>query len=227
MPSANTIKNRVLRQTFALELASDRYQNAVLVNYDECHYSAAQHHMYSYQHKGKSNSRVLKTINKSFTLMMAACSDGTVFHCFLEGSNNSWTFSHFLIELSRELDRKKPGWRTNHVFLLDNARVHTSKATTRVINFLQIPTCFTAPNSYPVLPIERIFGMLKSHKYNLPQLLNVVNLTFPRVKPKNTYYEALIYGLVMAVKNMPKETVQNSFKTSLAHLGEFIGLQPV
>ena len=59
------------------------------------------------------------------------------------------------------LDKLRPGWRRNHVVLMDNAKSHKSELSRSVINYLRIPTIFSAPGSMTCLPVEKVFGLLK------------------------------------------------------------------
>jgi hypothetical protein len=65
-----------------------------------------------------------------------------------------------------KLDRERPNWRYNTVVLLDNAPYHTSTATMRILNFLEIPVCFTGAHSYSAAPCELLFAAFKSRDIN-------------------------------------------------------------
>lgn len=78
---------------------------------------------------------------------------------------NTLTFSDYLLRLVEKLDEERPGWRRNHVLLLDNAPSHTSETTLRLLSSLKILTCFAAPASYAALPVERLFGILKQKNF--------------------------------------------------------------
>ena len=66
-----------------------------------------------------------------------------------------------LFDLDKILDQERPGCRSSHIVLVDNAKSHKSAISRSVINALKIPTMFTAPGSMTCLPIEKAFGILK------------------------------------------------------------------
>ena len=111
--------------------------------------------------KGGLKKRVMKTMQKSIHLLLAVCSDGTMFYALQQGINNSATFVWFLTQLTDYLDLKVPNWRGTHVLLMDNSTIHTSKVVERLLAALQIPTIFSGPASYRSLPVEYVFGHLK------------------------------------------------------------------
>ena len=51
----NTIKNRILRQLLALDLASGKYNNKKIISFDEANFIDAVGRRYSFERKGVVN----------------------------------------------------------------------------------------------------------------------------------------------------------------------------
>jgi len=100
-------------------------------------------------------------------LLVAMTSCGEIMFQFMTGNNNDASVQAFLIKLAQHLDHHKPDWRSNHVLLLDNCPSHKTKATLEVLDRLQIPTVFSAPASYIVIPVEQLFASIKALDLNM------------------------------------------------------------
>ena len=92
---------------------------------------------------------------------MLVGSDGSLIWNFATGANGAATFSLFLANLKDKLDEGRPGWRKNHLILLDGAGSHTAKPTQAVVANLRIPVFYSAAAFYNSLCCDRIFGILK------------------------------------------------------------------
>jgi hypothetical protein len=90
-------------------------------------------------------------------MFTAVTNQGDIFFQFVKGYSNEASVAAFFVELSKALDHSKPNWRSNHLLLLDNCSTHKTDTVTRLISRLSIPTMYSAPASYLVAPIERLF----------------------------------------------------------------------
>lgn len=95
---------------------------------------------------------------------MIACigSDGSLFSAVLKGQLNEVVFYYYLSRLAQQLDIHYSNWRKDIVLLLDNCTSHVSKITQWFMTNMNIPVCFTGPASYKIVPVELLFGSLKS-----------------------------------------------------------------
>ena len=151
----NTSKNILLRQLMAEHLIKNVFNpGKIVINFDECHFKESTSKAYSWTFRGRKRSRTYKKIDASTNLFLCVIEDGGMVYQLTTGNNNEVTFSSWLFDLSKILDQSRPGWRTTHVVLMDNARSHKSETTKSVIRHLGIPTIFTAPGSMTCLPVE-------------------------------------------------------------------------
>lgn len=56
------------------------------------------------------------------------------------------------------------------MLLFENSPIHTSALTMRLLNYLRVPTVFSAPASFKCLPGEPVFGVLKKKTYDIDQI---------------------------------------------------------
>ena len=64
-------------------------------------------------------------------------------------------------EIVDHLDKLKLDWRFSHVLMMDNMSSHKTQQTISILQYLQVPICYTAPASFKALPIEGVFAALK------------------------------------------------------------------
>jgi hypothetical protein len=116
--------------------------------------------------KGTTNSVPVVTMIPRITMIAGLDTQGRVYVSLVQGNSNDQTMDIFFRHLCMKLDRERPNWRYNTVVLLDNAPYHTSTATMRILNFLEIPVCFTGAHSYSAAPCELLFAAFKSRDIN-------------------------------------------------------------
>ena len=100
----------------------------------------------------------MDTNNKFITEFCTFCfSTGST----LEGISNSFVTINWLYSLHKALASENFFYRSNHVFIEDNASPHTSAVTVAFKNMLQLKICQTAGASFIALPVEGCFCALK------------------------------------------------------------------
>ena len=164
-PYENSPKNLVLRQAFALQLMSMKFDGKVVLNFDESTFTQLNNQMYSFSRPEKKNKRSLKALSKSVHLFLAVASDGKMFWAFVKGKNNAYCFSEFLRQLLQYLQRLDPDFKSRYILLLDNSPIHTAALTRKILDSHAVPTIFTGPASYDSLPVESIFASLKQQNF--------------------------------------------------------------
>jgi hypothetical protein len=117
----------------------------------------------------------------------------------MKGVNTSYSFIDYLLRLTECLDAERPGWRKTHVVVCDNNSSHTSQVTRRVLQYLRVPVCFTAPASFACLPVERAFGILRSKEYDLEACQRKLQETQPVPKGGFSAIELLAFALNQAI----------------------------
>ena len=76
-------------------------------------------------------------------------------------------FLVFLVQLDRQLDSERPGWRDDTVLLLDGARYHTGSKVREHMRRLKLEVIWSGPYSYSAAPIETVFASLKLGELNV------------------------------------------------------------
>ena len=71
-------------------------------------------------------------------------------------------FKHLLLML----DDVRPGWRTSHVIMLDNATYHKSPTMLKFFEEFSVPVIFTGSYCYDAAPAEPLFAAFKSADIN-------------------------------------------------------------
>ena len=72
----------------------------------------------------------------------------------------------FFKSLSKKLDRERPNWRKDTVFLIDNAPYHKSKGILEEFDAQKLPIMYTGTHSYDAVPVELWFAAFKSRDVN-------------------------------------------------------------
>ena len=97
----------------------------------------------------------------------------------------------FILELANTLDNLKPNWRSNHILLLDNSSTHKTDTMMKLFSSLSIPTLFSAPASYLVAPVERLFGSLKNCNFEMRETPTMLAESMPAAR-KFTHQQIIL-----------------------------------
>ena len=95
-------------------------------------------------------------------LFLCVFSNGDRVFQFTTGTNNQVTFCSWLFDLVGHMDRHRPNWRRNHCLVMDNCSAHRTDLSKKVLHHLRVPVAFTAPASMTAMPVEKVFGLIKT-----------------------------------------------------------------
>ena len=162
----NSPKNLVLRQQFAMHLIRLLREGKTILNIDESWISMSDFRRRKWQSPGTTNSVAQLLAADRIFMIVGIDSMGEVHLSLLQSNSNGGVMEIYFRQLVRQLDKARPQWRENTVILMDNARYHWSKATTRVLKALNVPVLYTGPHSYAASPCELWFAAFKSRDIN-------------------------------------------------------------
>ena len=83
-----------------------------------------------------------------------------------QGKTNSITFLLFIVKLCQHLTAIDKNWRTNTIFMIDNAAYHRAAFTKEKLNALKVPLMYLGPYHFKMAPIEFFFSIIKNHDLN-------------------------------------------------------------
>ena len=177
---ANSEKNRVLRQRFALQLIGLLNQGKRILNVDETWLGMTDFRRMKWRARGSNNSVSHVQLAPRISMIVGLDTTGAVYLSILQANNDSRTMELFFKNLALKLDSEDARWRENTVILLDNvstiysspdliflqASYHTSAAAYDMMAALQLPVIFTGAHSYDASPIEKWFAHFKRADVN-------------------------------------------------------------
>jgi hypothetical protein len=163
---ANGDKNLILRQQYAQELIRLLASGRTILNIDETWLGMSDFRRRKWQAPGTTNSVAKLAMTPRISMIAALDTRGQVYLCLIQANNNSQVMEIYFRSLVKKLDKERPRWRHDTVVLLDNAPYHTSKATLKVLEGLDIPVCYSGPHSYDAAPCELLFAAFKSRDIN-------------------------------------------------------------
>lgn len=163
---ANSKKNLVLRQQFALELIKQLHAGKTILNVDETWLGMSDFRRMKWCPYKDTNSVPVVQLQPRVSMIVALDTNGRVYLSLLQSNNNASTMDLFLRALVKKLKAERGDWQNNTVMLWDNAPYHSSKATLKVLEQLKIPTLFTGPHSYDASPVELFFAHFKDRDIN-------------------------------------------------------------
>ena len=109
---------------FASQLIKLLEKDVVLLSMDETTIASTTSRSMSFDFKGGSGQRKFQDSFSNLHLFVCARSDGSLYTSYMTGTNNSATFSYYLILLTRALEKENPDFRKNTILLLDNMPSH-------------------------------------------------------------------------------------------------------
>ena len=164
---ANSPRNLILRQRFALSLLSAlRGKYTTIINFDETWLGMTDFRHMKWREKGDSNSVPKKQLAPRVSMIVGLDTQGSVFLTLVQANSNSKIMEIYLHQLAKTLDEERPGWRQNTLLMLDNAPYHSNPATLAVMEKLKIPVIYTGPHSFDASPCETFFAHFKRNDIN-------------------------------------------------------------
>jgi hypothetical protein len=163
---ANSQKNLVLRQQFALKLINAMQAGKTILNIDQSWLGMSDFRRMKWRTKASTNSVPKLQLAPRITIIAGIDSKGNIYLSLLQANTNNQTLAIFLRQLCSKLDKETRDWRDHYLCVLDNASYHTSSATIRLFEQLRVPVCFTGPHSYDACPAELLFAAFKSRDIN-------------------------------------------------------------
>ena len=119
-PHANSEKNLVLRQQFAIELAALIGKGKRILNVDETWLGMTDFRRMKWRPRGSNNSVTQAQMAPRISMILGIDTTGAVYLSLLQANNDSTTMDLFFKSLVRKLDSEDASWRKNTVILLDN-----------------------------------------------------------------------------------------------------------
>ena len=163
---ANSPKNLVLRQQFAIHLLQSIKRKKYILNIDETWLGMSDFRRMRWQVKGRANTLKQVQVQPRITMIIAYDNTGQVYFSLLQSNSNNKTMELFFRDLVRRLEQDRISWRDDTLIVLDNAPYHTSTQTINVFKKLNLPICFTGPHSYDAAPCELMFAHFKNADIN-------------------------------------------------------------
>ena len=164
--TANSRQNLIMRQQFALAFLKIDLSKKIILNVDETWLGMSDFRRRKWARPNTTNSIAQLQVVPRISMIAALDTNGQVFYSLIQANNNSEVMEVFFIHLVQVLDQQRPGWRKNHVIMMDNAPYHKSNDTLRLLENLRIPIIFTGPHSYDASPVELLFAAFKSEDIN-------------------------------------------------------------
>ena len=163
---ANSIRNLVLRQQFALTFLKLNLYGKIIINIDETWLGMTDFRKMKWKFMDRPDSIKKKQLQPRISMITGLESTGKVFISLLQANSNSSVMEMFLIRLLEQLDRERKDWRTYTLLMMDGAPYHMSAAMMAFYKQNRVPIIFTGPHSYDASPIELFFAAFKSKDIN-------------------------------------------------------------
>ena len=96
--------------------------------------------------------------------------EGDIYVSLTQVNTETSIMKMYLTHLSMQLDRDRPDWRDDTVFLLDGANYHINDEIIGHLSQLKMQVIFTGPRSYDASPCELLFAHLKAVDLNPKEL---------------------------------------------------------
>ena len=116
---------------------------------------------YSWLPKGITSKIINKNTTGRCTLIASIFSDGNFFCMIVEDTVKTKEFTQFLIILKYAIKLLKLVPSKDVWITLDNAPVHTSQESLKILKNLNIDTHFLPPHSPDLAPVELFFRLIK------------------------------------------------------------------
>ena len=101
-------------------------KNKTIINIDETWLGMSDFTRMKWKPYGAPNTTCKKMIVPRISMILALDSNGGIYLSLLQSNSNSEMFELFFTHFIHMMERKRPGWRKDHIILLDGAGYHNS-----------------------------------------------------------------------------------------------------
>ena len=126
-PHANSLRNQYMRQQFAIKMLQLLADGKRILACDETWFGETNYSRQSWQKQHQQQSQRNDIFQPRITMMAAVDNYGDAYLSLLQANNNQYTFAEFVRELSMTLDKERPAWRSDTIWLVDGAKMHTTE----------------------------------------------------------------------------------------------------
>ena len=119
-----------------------------IINIDESWLSSGQYHRRMWAPTDMPATAIEKQVSPRLALIASLDSDGRIFFSLTHANTDSDIMVMFISCLCRKLDAELVDWKSNSVFLLDNAKYHVSDDCRQFFKMLGVEIILSGPYSY-------------------------------------------------------------------------------
>ena len=123
-PRYDEPESKLQRQYAASQYLRNMSSGQVIVNIDESSLFETDTRNRTWSTRGKKKFLTRSRRLTSVSLIAAITSNGEYYFSINQGRNNSYTLLLFFCRLIKHFNRFKRNWRSNTIFMLDNASYH-------------------------------------------------------------------------------------------------------
>ena len=156
------------------------------------------------------------------TMICAVTPDGDAMFVLVKGSTNQFVFMDFLQKMRKELDKRDPDWRKDHVVILDNCALHKTPKVLQYLDNWSMPHKFTAPASFKANPIEMVFAHFKRQFAAIMQQRIDERNVLGNPGADSLKNQEVTAAIQKAVNQTPCSTIRKVFPSQLSHLREYL-----
>ena len=163
---ANCEKNIILRQRWALAFVGLLQTKRRLLNIDETWLGMSDFRRMKWRAKDTTNSVACLSLAPRISMIVALDNFGQSYVSLTQANSNSQIMGLFIQELAQKLDKERPNWRRDTLWIWDGASYHQSEETMKLLEHFKVPIMFLGPHSYNAAPCELFFALFKSVDIN-------------------------------------------------------------
>ena len=164
----NTAKTKQSRYDLIEEIIKHRMLNRKFIYIDETGFNNFIIPIFGYSPKGERLTYEVQPKTNNFSVLAAFSDEGILAYQIFEKGISGRDFGAFMANLILKTDMQNKGLN-NFVFFMDNAKIHIAKSW-KILRE-HIITCFNAPYSPFLNPIEELFALWKHH-YRMRKIQN-------------------------------------------------------
>ena len=163
---ANSLRNQYMRQQFSMKMLQFLVDGKRILAVDETWFGETNYSRQSWQQLHQQESQRNNVFRPRITMMAAVDNYGDAYLSLLQANTNQYTFAEFVRELVRILDKDRPQWRSDTIWLVDGAKMHTTQLVQDIYTKLKIPIMVAPPYSWNLVATEKWHSMFKSGELN-------------------------------------------------------------
>ena len=155
-----------MRQQFSLKMLELMQDGKRILAVDETWFGESNYRRQAWLMKEGQRSQTNNVFQPRIIMIASVDNFGDAYLSLIQANNNQYVYAEFVRELVALLDEERPNWRSNTIWLVDGAKMHTTELVKDIYKKLKVPIMVAPPYGWNLVATESWHSLFKFGELN-------------------------------------------------------------